>query len=344
MNNNYCIKPTQPGAEGWVGPAYGLHRLINSGAMNYLNPNDVRKYIQENGCDVDLPDEEGSTPLHQAAQFGLFEIAKILVLEFGANINAQATNGWTPLIEACFIDSIYFVRDKTVETVKFLVEQGANQSIKCSEGKTALDYAEKTYFDRTIYYYLLRKEIDWSRYNMITTDFLGKTISVRLKGNIKYSIRNYKLDEPVAGEVIVGKLSAVCQDVEFFDEYPAMQYDVRPDNAIVRIYALNKDGVRTWDFYQFHHDDVEVELVSDECCSHGYERLCGRHVDVQAKSSSPIYYQLDGMRQVLGPRECVSGKLWQMTGRLGEYSYEMAHIEVAGGGRAVFFADEILIG
>ena len=322
---------------------YGLHRLINSGAMKYLDPDEVRNYIREHHSDVNERDDRGMTPLHEAAQFGLHDIAKLLIAEFGADVNAQSDDEWTPLIEACLCNSTYSLPEGAFETVKVLMEHGADPSIKCSKGRTAIEYAAETYFDRTICNYLSKREMDASRIQMIARNWLGRKLTIRLKNGIKYGITNYKLCEPTPGEVIHGKLSAVCRNVEFFKEYPASTFDVRPDNAILRIYALNKEGIRTWDFHQFHIDDVEILHVSDERSDHDYEGMCGSHIRVMPASSALIYYELDDEIQQLNPGESIDGLLWQMTGRLDDYCYEMAHIRTASGQTTLFFADEIFI-
>jgi len=87
---------------------------------------EISIFLIESGADIFLIDNDGFTALHYAARKGLTEIAKLLV-ERGAEIDKYPDSskfyaGYTPLILAC--DSS---RDhKTLEVVKYLVEKGAN--------------------------------------------------------------------------------------------------------------------------------------------------------------------------------------------------------------------------
>jgi len=70
------------------------------------------------------------TTLHVAAREGDLQMARVLI-QNGANINAQDTRGWTPLHEACFWSQ--------KELVKLLKESGADLRIMNKEGKTPQD-------------------------------------------------------------------------------------------------------------------------------------------------------------------------------------------------------------
>jgi len=87
---------------------------------------EIARFLIESGADIFLIDNDGFTALHYAARKGLTEIAKLLV-ERGAEIDKYPDSskfyaGYTPLILAC--DSSR--DDKTLEVVKYLVEKGAN--------------------------------------------------------------------------------------------------------------------------------------------------------------------------------------------------------------------------
>ncbi len=74
------------------------------------------------GGDVDLPDDEGRRPLHEAASSGRLEMIK-LILKHGAILDAPiAPFGYTALYLA--------VQQSQYETVRFLIERGARVDVK----------------------------------------------------------------------------------------------------------------------------------------------------------------------------------------------------------------------
>jgi ankyrin repeat protein len=82
---------------------------------------------------VDEVDEDGDTPLHQAAYDGQLKVVTYLVSK-GANVNARNVFDETPLFVA--------VMNNQLEVVQYLCQQGADLSITNLEGETALDAAE----------------------------------------------------------------------------------------------------------------------------------------------------------------------------------------------------------
>ena len=97
---------------------------------------DFVKLLIERGADVNAKDANGNMPLNYAAQFDNLEVISLL-LDKGANINAQNKFGITPLMHA----------DK-VNTVKFLLDKGADKNIKDNQDQTAAQRAFKSgYFD-----------------------------------------------------------------------------------------------------------------------------------------------------------------------------------------------------
>ncbi len=90
----------------------------------------VRKLIARD-ADVNKP---GWTPLHYAATNGHLAIVRML-LDHHAYIDAESPNGTTPLMMAAHYG--------TPETVKLLLEAGADPLLKNSIGLTALDFAQR---------------------------------------------------------------------------------------------------------------------------------------------------------------------------------------------------------
>ena len=87
------------------------------------------KQLVENNADVNKP---GWTPLHYAASGGHVSIVEFL-LEHSAYIDAESPNGSTPLMMAAMYGS--------PESVKVLIQAGADLNIKNQLGLTALDFA-----------------------------------------------------------------------------------------------------------------------------------------------------------------------------------------------------------
>ncbi len=70
-----------------------------------------------------------------------FELVAYIIKQ-GAEVNAQANNGMTPLMAAASIDNI--------DAVKLLLERGADKQLKDAKGQTALDWATKRGFDKAV--------------------------------------------------------------------------------------------------------------------------------------------------------------------------------------------------
>ncbi|KAI9358441.1 hypothetical protein BD770DRAFT_419792 [Pilaira anomala] len=91
-----------------------------------LSDPDIRGLI-----DMNARDNEGTPPLIYAACFGKIEVAQILI-EFGANIDAQDSFGWTALMWA--------TNNSHESLVKILLENGASATTKSSKGRTVFDF------------------------------------------------------------------------------------------------------------------------------------------------------------------------------------------------------------
>jgi len=87
--------------------------------------------ILAKGAQVNRP---GWTPLHYAAAVGSNEIVRVL-LERSAYIDAESPNKTTPLMMAA--------RGGHIMTVKLLLDEGADATLKNTLGMTAIDFAEK---------------------------------------------------------------------------------------------------------------------------------------------------------------------------------------------------------
>jgi len=90
--------------------------------------------LLEKGAEVNRP---GWAPLHYAAAIGNNEIVRIL-LEKSAYIDAESPNKTTPLMMAA--------RGGHILTVKLLLDEGADATLKNELGMNAIDFAAKYEF------------------------------------------------------------------------------------------------------------------------------------------------------------------------------------------------------
>lgn len=89
--------------------------------------------LLSNGADPNRT-STGDVPLHIAIQLDDAEIARVL-LQNGANPNAQDVDGWTPLFSA-----------RSIEAARLLLDAGADPKIADDIGSTALDHV----FERSV--------------------------------------------------------------------------------------------------------------------------------------------------------------------------------------------------
>jgi tankyrase len=94
---------------------------------------EVVECLIENGAKVDVQDDGGLIPLHNACSFGHTEVVTIL-LAHGSDPNARDNWNFTPLHEAA-------IKGK-VDVCIALLQHRADASIRNTDGKTALELAE----------------------------------------------------------------------------------------------------------------------------------------------------------------------------------------------------------
>lgn len=98
-----------------------------------------QKLLQQ-GADVDLPANDGVTPLQLAAT--MWDFAKIL-LTYGADVNAQAGDGSTPLLIAA--------QDGNDRCVELLLRNGANPLLPRKDGVTPLFTAHRFHHKKCVF-------------------------------------------------------------------------------------------------------------------------------------------------------------------------------------------------
>jgi hypothetical protein len=154
---------------------YYVRPLVAALAGEHFRTADL---LRHNGADLDVRGNNGRTPLHAAAYSGNFEMSRILIeynpaainartgygttpliwvseghnfkdgsilrllLQHGADINAQNQGGRTSLHLASFFGAL--------EVVHLLLEHGADVEVKNNDGKTALQFAAKQGHDKIV--------------------------------------------------------------------------------------------------------------------------------------------------------------------------------------------------
>lgn len=103
---------------------------------NLINANcikaDIAKLLLEQGANVNAQTKHGLTALHAAADEGCVEVVKVL-LEYNADVNCSDNNCVTPLHLSA--------EEGNKEISKILLDKGANVNAKRKNGKTALHSA-----------------------------------------------------------------------------------------------------------------------------------------------------------------------------------------------------------
>lgn len=96
---------------------------------------EILRLLLSNGCDIDMADNHGATPLYCAIDNRHTEFVRLL-LQFNPKVNTTTgtyidnPSGRTPLHAAAW----------SSEIIKLLIEHGANEDAKDDKGKTAADY------------------------------------------------------------------------------------------------------------------------------------------------------------------------------------------------------------
>jgi ankyrin repeat protein len=98
--------------------------------------------LLDSGADIDLVDKGGYSAMMLAASNNFHQVVDLLIRR-GADIDlVEHTHGWTALI--------WSAKRGHLETVRVLLEHGADRNSADDEGKTALDHATQKQYDTVI--------------------------------------------------------------------------------------------------------------------------------------------------------------------------------------------------
>ena len=106
------------------------------------NAIDCVKLMIDRGANINLPGDEGVTPLMTSVRVsyrGTIEITKLLINK-GAKVNARASRGSTALMYASSSVATHY-EDNYVQVVRLLIKNGAQVNIKNQMGTTPLSLA-----------------------------------------------------------------------------------------------------------------------------------------------------------------------------------------------------------
>ncbi|QED50198.1 ankyrin repeat domain-containing protein [Cytobacillus dafuensis] len=114
--------------------------FLYAGAEGYL---EILKLTVEAGADPKIVNRFGGTALIPASEHGYIEVVKVLLEQTDVDVNHINNLGWTALMEAIVLSN---GGKKQQETIKILIEHGADVNIPDSGGVTPLQHAEERGF------------------------------------------------------------------------------------------------------------------------------------------------------------------------------------------------------
>ena len=127
------------GANAQAEDDYGttpLH-LLSASRIHDSNALDLVWLLLGQDAEVNKPVKDKQTPLHLAMRSNWFKLALIL-LDHGADANAEDIHGWTPLL---LLSASQIRDDKALDLVRSLLERGAELNKRNNDGQTPLQLA-----------------------------------------------------------------------------------------------------------------------------------------------------------------------------------------------------------
>lgn len=206
----------------------------------------VVDYLLKKGAKVNVPAANPTKvmPLHSAVARNDFAICQLL-LENGADVNAQQTQGVTPLMSAAHLGNLAIAQ--------LLVENGADISLAMEDGKTALDFAEQDKHAE-IATYLKKVPSDKQRYTYaIFGDFaLDAVANLSLQLAIELEDQPLSLDLNFEEDsVTTAQLALVNKMLNKLSAYKDRTYAAILANA-------KEEGSVTDEYLNFHQEIGEI--------------------------------------------------------------------------------------
>lgn len=93
----------------------------------------------DRGASLDLQDQYGNTPLHNALE-KKFDTLSTLLIEKGADLNKKNMHGMTPLFSLLWIDQYEQYRSQDLAAMNALIDSGADLSFINKKGEGVLSY------------------------------------------------------------------------------------------------------------------------------------------------------------------------------------------------------------
>ena len=153
-----------------------IHEAIREGKLDHFD------YLLQNGASVFSENYQGWTALHTAAEYQAEDKIIDMILEQGIDVNIRSyMDGKTPLHVACS-------KLNNLETVKFLVQNGADYNRKDLYGETPLHMAMKCYVNEVILEYLLDLNADVNIQNVNGDTPLSAVLLLTCVNNRKLKI------------------------------------------------------------------------------------------------------------------------------------------------------------
>lgn len=114
--------------------------FLYAGAEGYI---DILRLTIEAGADASLLNRYGGTALIPASEHGYVDVVKLILSKTNTDVNHINNLGWTALLEAIILND---GNKNQQETIKLLIEHGADVNIKDFNNVSPYEHAKKRGF------------------------------------------------------------------------------------------------------------------------------------------------------------------------------------------------------